>query len=213
MNVKYDANFLIKNGIIYLSAECYFPLIFPSYYIKVRNQMFCISLIDIYLLNSLALEYIIPIIFSLALCKTKNNANRVMENEKSESEFSKDKLEAIFEAQRQLSLCLVGSDFSDLDDQSKVHWILNYSRAMQQEIAELIDSVPWKWWAKYQDFDQQNARVEVIDLFHFLVATAQVLGMNADDLYKAYTAKNKVNHKRQEEGGYQTKNAEDSRHI
>ena len=46
--------------------------------------------------------------------------------------------------------------------------MLNYTRAMQQEMAELIDSVPWKWWAKYQKFDEQNARVEVVDLFHFL---------------------------------------------
>jgi hypothetical protein len=36
---------------------------------------------------------------------------------------------------------------------------------MSQEIAELTDSVPWKWWAKYQKFDPQNARVEVVDLF------------------------------------------------
>ena len=28
-----------------------------------------------------------------------------------------------------------------------------------EELAELTDSVPWKWWAKYQKFDEQNARV------------------------------------------------------
>ena len=46
---------------------------------------------------------------------------------------------------------------------------LNYVRAMQQELAELTDSVPWKWWAKYQEFDKQNAKVEIVDLFHFLI--------------------------------------------
>ena len=83
---------------------------------------------------------------------------------------------------------------------------------MQQELAELIDSVPWKWWAKYQIFDEQNARVEVVDLFHFLISLAQVLGMSAEDIRDAYVKKNKVNHDRQETG-YQSKDEADSRHI
>ena len=90
--------------------------------------------------------------------------------------------------------------------------MLNYTRAMQQELAELVDSVPWKWWANYQEFDEQNARVEVVDLFHFLVSVAQVMGMSAEDVYQAYVQKNKVNHDRQEKG-YSEKDADDSRHI
>jgi dimeric dUTPase (all-alpha-NTP-PPase superfamily) len=79
-------------------------------------------------------------------------------------------------------------------------------------MAELIDSVPWKWWAKYQKFDEQNARVEVIDLFHFLISIAQALGMTADDVFQAYLKKNQVNHQRQE-SGYAQKDEADSRHI
>ena len=106
----------------------------------------------------------------------------------------------------------IGVNTDNMSDQEKVTWILNYSRAMQQEMAELIDSVPWKWWAKYQDFDEQNARVEVVDLFHFLISIAQVLGMSADDIYDAYAKKNKVNHARQD-SGYAEKDHEDSKHI
>ena len=65
---------------------------------------------------------------------------------------------------------------------------------MSQELAELIDSFPWKWWAKYQKIDEQNARVEVVDLFHFLVSLAQTLGMTAEDIYQGYVKKNEVNH-------------------
>ena len=83
---------------------------------------------------------------------------------------------------------------------------------MQQEIAELIDSVPWKWWAKYQEFDEQNARVEVVDLFHFLISMAQVLGMSSDDIHQAYLKKNEVNHQRQD-SGYTEKDEKDSAHI
>jgi dimeric dUTPase (all-alpha-NTP-PPase superfamily) len=122
-----------------------------------------------------------------------------------------DKLQRIFEMQEELN-ARIGVNLKDIDEEEQAKWVLNYSRAMQQEMAELIDSVPWKWWAKYQSFDKQNARVEVIDLFHFLISMAQTLGMSADDVYEAYVAKNKVNHRRQE-SGYAIKDESDSRHI
>ena len=122
-----------------------------------------------------------------------------------------DKLESIFDLQKQLN-SRIGVETSDLDDQEKTKWLLNYTRAMQQELAELTDSVPWKWWARYQKFDQQNARVEVVDLFHFLISLAQVLGMTADDVYEAYLRKNAINHERQD-SGYAQKNESDSRGV
>ena len=106
----------------------------------------------------------------------------------------------------------IGVSLPPLTDEEKAKWILNYTRAMQQELAELVDSVPWKWWAKYQKFDAQNARVEVVDLFHFLVSLAQTLGMSAEDVYQAYVKKNQVNHQRQETG-YVKKDEADSKHI
>ena len=122
-----------------------------------------------------------------------------------------DKLTQIFEMQEELN-SRIGVDLKNIDQEEKTRWILNYTRAMQQELAELTDSVPWKWWAKYQEFDEQNAKVEVVDLFHFLVSLAQTLGMTADDVFDAYIAKNKVNHQRQD-SGYDKKDESDSRHI
>ncbi len=122
-----------------------------------------------------------------------------------------DKLDEIFRMQEALN-ARIGVELPPATDEEKAKWVLNYTRAMQQETAELIDSVPWKWWAKYQKFDEQNAKVEVVDLFHFLVSLAQTLGMSADDIYAAYVKKNKVNHDRQE-SGYVSKDADDSKHI
>ena len=122
-----------------------------------------------------------------------------------------DKLHEIFRMQEALNK-RIGVDTTGMTDEEKAKWVLNYTRAMQQEMAELIDSVPWKWWAKYQKFDEQNARVEVVDLFHFLVSLAQTLGMTADDVYQAYLKKNAVNHARQE-SGYARKDEADSKHI
>ena len=34
-----------------------------------------------------------------------------------------------------------------MSEEEKTKWVLNYCRAMSQEMAELTDSVPWKWWA------------------------------------------------------------------
>ena len=122
-----------------------------------------------------------------------------------------DKLEEIFRLQEQLNF-KIGVDTAHMTDEQRQQWVLNYCRAMTQEIAELTDSVPWKWWAKYQKFDKQNARVEVIDLLHFLISVAQVLGMTPEDFSEAYAKKHRVNLARQD-SGYHTKDEHDSRHI
>ncbi len=104
----------------------------------------------------------------------------------------------------------IGVDTTALEgEEEKAKWVLNYCRAMGQELAELTDSVPWKWWAKYQKFDMQNARVEVVDLFHFLISLAQVLDMSAEDVYRLYCDKHAVNHQRQD-SGYSVKDESDN---
>ena len=122
-----------------------------------------------------------------------------------------DKFDEIFSMQDTLNK-RIGVNTDGMSDEDKAKWVLNYTRAMQQEMSELIDSVPWKWWAKYQEFDEQNAKVEVVDLFHFLISLAQVLGMSPEDVHEAYLKKNKVNHERQD-SGYVKKDEDDSRHI
>jgi len=122
-----------------------------------------------------------------------------------------DKFDEIFRMQDELNR-RIGVNLNGISEEEKTRWILNYTRAMTQELAELTDSVPWKWWAKYQKFDEQNARVEIIDLFHFLVSLAQCVGMSPEDVFQAYVKKNAVNHQRQD-SGYVKKDEADSRHI
>lgn len=122
-----------------------------------------------------------------------------------------DKLIELFRLQKQLNQ-RIGVDTDNMAEAERQQWLLNYCRAMSQEVAELTDCVPWKWWAKYQTFDRQNARVEVVDLFHFVISAAQVLGMSAADVFEAYTKKHRVNLDRQE-SGYTTKDESDNKHI
>ena len=122
-----------------------------------------------------------------------------------------DRLDQLFNLQKQLNQRIgVNTDHMSTDERQA--WLLQYCRAMSQEIAELTDCVPWKWWAKYQTFDQQNARVEIVDLLHFVISLAQVAGLSADEVFEASTKKQSVNLTRQE-SGYTTKDESDNKHI
>ena len=125
--------------------------------------------------------------------------------------YSEDLLKDMFALQGQLNR-RIGVDTTTLPEADKTEWILNYCRAMSQELAELTDSVPWKWWAKYQTLDKQNARVEVIDMFHFLISLAQVLDMSAEDVHELYCRKHRVNQERQDTG-YTTKDESDNQAL
>jgi dimeric dUTPase (all-alpha-NTP-PPase superfamily) len=137
--------------------------------------------------------------------------NQILQFPKDADQVSKDKFEELFRMQQALNE-RIGVHTTGMNEEEQTKWLLNYARAMSQEMAELTDSVPWKWWAKYQKFDAQNAKVEVVDLFHFLISMAQVLGMSADDVFNAYLKKIEVNFRRQE-SGYAVKDEADSKHI
>ncbi len=122
-----------------------------------------------------------------------------------------DLMQDMFDKQAELNR-RIGVDTVAMPEEEQPQWILNYCRAMSQELAELTDSVPWKWWAKYQTYNKQNARVEIVDLFHFLISLAQVAGLSAADVHRLYLEKNKVNFQRQD-SGYTEKQQGDDRHI
>jgi len=122
-----------------------------------------------------------------------------------------DKLEMMWAMQQELNR-RIGQDTDAMSDEQRVEWVLNYARALGQELAELVDSVPWKWWAKYQRFDRQNVKVEIVDIFHFLISLAQTAGLTADDVFEAYMKKNKVNFERQD-AGYAVKDEADNKDI
>jgi dimeric dUTPase (all-alpha-NTP-PPase superfamily) len=104
-----------------------------------------------------------------------------------------DRLKEIFEMQRKLNK-RIGVDTDKMNDDDRAEWVLNYSRALGQK------------------FDKQNAKVEVADMFHFLISLAQVLELTAEDVYQAYVKKNKLNFERQE-SGYATKDEGDNLSI
>jgi hypothetical protein len=63
-----------------------------------------------------------------------------------------------------------------------------------------------------QALDEQHTRVEVVDLFYFLIKLAHVSGMSADDVFANCVKKTEVNCKRQE-SGYSVQDEPDSNPI
>ena len=130
-----------------------------------------------------------------------------------------DKLEEIFARQRELNRFTFQKnnlvDFEEIPGRRELRnvWLRNYALAMTQEISELVDSTNWKWWRSKVDlFDEQNAKVELVDILHFWVSACQVMGLTADDVLRMYLQKNAINAERQK-SGYLEKSDADNRTI
>jgi dimeric dUTPase (all-alpha-NTP-PPase superfamily) len=131
-----------------------------------------------------------------------------------------DRLEEIFAMQRELNRYTFerndlgeGYDAIAGDRELQNTWIRNYALAMSQELAELVDSTNWKWWRTKVDlFDEQNLKVELVDILHFWVSACQVMGLSAEDVHRMYMQKNAVNRQRQDRG-YLEKDEADNRGI
>jgi len=132
----------------------------------------------------------------------------------------KDLLGEIWDMQRELNRYTLRQnghpfDYDDIPRDRKLQneWVQKYSLAMTQEISELVDSTNWKWWRSKVDlFDDQNLKVELVDILHFWVSACQVMGLSAEDVHRMYMQKNAVNRKRQDEG-YLVKDETDNRSI
>jgi len=140
-------------------------------------------------------------------------------------QFGRDMLEMIWLMQKQLNRYTFQEnhlgDYDEVCDEKDQEdwgglqhdWVQKYTLAIQQECAELIESTNWKWWRTKVDlFDHQNIKVELIDILHFWVSACQVMGLTAEDVFRMYSQKHRVNLDRLN-SGYLEKNEDDCRHI
>jgi len=58
-------------------------------------------------------------------------------------------------------------------DWKKARTIVDYKLASVLEMAELIESTPWKWW-KGGNADLWNVKIEAIDMLHFLSSNISI---------------------------------------
>lgn len=68
------------------------------------------------------------------------------------------------------------------------------------ELGEILEEEQaWKDWKENPEKpDLDNLRMEVADLWHFVINLTLYLGMDARDLYEEFVDKNEVNHERQD---------------
>jgi len=92
-------------------------------------------------------------------------------------------------------------------------WLVNYSKAIKEELLELDDELLWKWWSK-DKIDMQNIRVELIDILHFLVSAMMCAGLSAEKVFDIYRQKHAINIKRQDtEYNKKIKSEDDNKEI
>lgn len=78
----------------------------------------------------------------------------------------------------------------------------NSSLALMMELAELIDSTPWKSWRNIADqtFDKDNAIREVVDIIFFLVSICEELHIKPEEIENKFIQVLKNNYARLDNG-------------
>jgi dimeric dUTPase (all-alpha-NTP-PPase superfamily) len=109
---------------------------------------------------------------------------------------AQDKLQTIFEMQKALNDDI--RERRHLEGISSEQWIQRHMLAMFAEMAEVLDEVNYKWWKNPKPADPDALREELVDVLHFFVSMCLEAGMDADDLFRRYLAKNEENFLRQQ---------------
>ena len=105
-----------------------------------------------------------------------------------------DKLEQIFELQNALNDELARRRGLSFDYET---WMEKLVLAMQDELAELLRELNYKWWKNERELNAEEIKEELVDILHFFVSMCLRSGIDANELYTAYLAKNQENFDRQ----------------
>lgn len=68
--------------------------------------------------------------------------------------------------------------------------------AIIHEAVELQRLTNWKWWKTKVDFDERDAREELIDIWHFVVQASIELNVSPQNILDEYRRKNEINRRR-----------------
>ena len=111
-------------------------------------------------------------------------------------EVSQDKLKTIFSLQKGLAE-MMNLDRYPKDIEGRVAALCT---AIVHEAIELQRTTNWKWWKKPTEFNEAEAREELIDIWHFVVQASLELKLSPDDILEEYKRKNEINRERPRNG-------------
>ena len=112
------------------------------------------------------------------------------------SEKIDDQLDIIFKLQKGLSE-MMNLDRYPKDSEGRISAL---STAIMHEAVELQRTTNWKWWKTPTKFNEDEAREELIDIWHFVVQASLELNLTPDDIVDEYKKKNEINRERQRKG-------------
>jgi dimeric dUTPase (all-alpha-NTP-PPase superfamily) len=112
------------------------------------------------------------------------------------SENVTDRLESIFSLQKGLAN-MMNLERYPKDVEGRVAALCT---AIIHEAVELQRITNWKWWKKPVQFNEAEAREELIDIWHFVVQASLELNLSPDDILTEYKRKNEINRNRQKNG-------------
>lgn len=70
------------------------------------------------------------------------------------------------------------------NEDPRVYWTLDLTRAALIETSELIYEMPWKHWQDYGDWEPRYAKIqeETIDTFNFIIGLGVSMGLSPEDV-------------------------------
>ena len=107
-----------------------------------------------------------------------------------------DRLDSIFSMQKGLEN-MMNLDRYPKDTEGKVSALCT---AIMHEAVELQRTTNWKWWKTPTEFNEAEAREELIDIWNFVDQASLELNLTPDDILKEYERKNEINRQRQKDG-------------
>lgn len=107
-----------------------------------------------------------------------------------------DRLDSIFSMQKGLAE-MMNLDRYPKDTERRVSALCT---AIIHEAVELQRTTNWKWWKKPTQFNIEDAKEELIDIWHFVVQASLELGLTPNDILEEYKKKNQINRDRQKNG-------------
>lgn len=97
---------------------------------------------------------------------------------------------------KQLDVLLRGND------KERICLIYELLNCIHNEAEEVRDHLPWKSWKKYEGFSFKESlpevKMEIVDLFHFVVELAMAADMTSEEMSQMFDAKHRENLNRQE---------------
>ncbi|MFM7861647.1 MAG: dUTPase [Candidatus Nitrosotenuis sp.] len=107
-----------------------------------------------------------------------------------------DRLDEIFVMQKGLTK-MMNLDRYPKDSEGRISAL---TTAIIHEAVELQRLTNWKWWKKPTPFSMDDAKEELIDIWHFVVQASLELNLTPDDIVAEYRKKNEINRNRQKNG-------------